>query len=314
MRLLQVLKNLISNSFKFTDIGKVTLYIDTAYSGWDPSIETLQKAKGVVAFTVQDSGIGISPDKQKLIFEAFQQGDGQTSRKYGGTGLGLSISREIATLLGGQLSLISSIPQGGSTFTLFLPDSSPDSIDEVNSADSESTNFETSDTHENTSRYQMEQPLADDRDSIAPGDQTLLIIEDDPKFAKIILDLAREKGFKGVICPRGSQALTLARTINFDAITLDIRIPDVDGWTILDILKRDSELRHIPVDVISVENSPIRGLSSGAFHYLVKPTSRAQIGATMDATRAFIDRPVKNLLLVTSDKEEEHQITELLKK
>ena len=138
--------------------------------------------------------------------------------------------------------------------------------------------------------------IADDRDLIE-GDRVLLIIEDDPTFAKIILDLAREKGFKGIVAMRGLQALELARSHKPDAITLDIHMPDIDGWTILDALKHDPELRHIPVDVITAEDYPLRALSQGAFRYLTKPVSHLQLATTMDATRTFLDRPVKNLCL-----------------
>ncbi|MEI9906958.1 MAG: response regulator [Actinomycetota bacterium] len=315
VRLLQVMKNLISNAFKFTEKGSISVNVNRTFSGWNPENISLESSDEVIAFTVRDTGIGISPDKQRIIFEAFQQGDGETARKYGGTGLGLSISREIAHLLGGELALSASSPQNGSTFTLYLP------INAKNTGILAPPRTDEKTSQSGTLKVQ-DRPLkldtgndptfSDDRSAIEEGDRVLLIIEDDLLFAKIILDLAREKGFKGVISTRGAQALSLARSMKFDAITLDIQIPDVDGWAILDILKRDPDLRHIPIDVITIENNPIRALSLGAFHYLTKPATQGQIGAAMDATRAFIDRPVKSLLLVTSDKNEDKQITELL--
>jgi CheY-like chemotaxis protein len=151
----------------------------------------------------------------------------------------------------------------------------------------------------------------DDRENIN-GERLLLIIEDDPIFAKIILGMAREKGFKGIVATRGAQALELARRHRPDAITLDIHIPDVDGWTILDVLKRDPDLRHIPVDVITVEENPLRALSHGAFQYLTKPVSRAKLAGAIEATSMFLDRPMKNLLLVAANENEDKQITDLL--
>lgn len=299
--------------------------MDRVTSGWSSENENLNRAEEVFAFAVEDTGIGISADKQRIIFEAFQQGDGRTARKYGGTGLGLSISREIARLLGGELSLLRSTREQGSTFVLYLPQNSLSDTGFASTAQSEaatsineqliptgagsSVNLVVPDL---VSGAKSEPGIADDRGAIQEGDRTLLIIEDDPKFAKIILDLAHEKGFKGIIAMRGLQALDLARNYKPDAITLDIHIPDIDGWTVLEILKRDSELRHIPVDVITVEDYPLRALEHGAFRYLTKPVSHVQLASAIEATRTFIDRPVKNLLLVTADKDEQRQITDLL--
>ena len=318
MRILQVMKNLLSNAFKFTEKGKVSVRVNRALSGWSKDNKNLNKADEVFAFTVEDTGLGISADKQLLIFEAFQQGDGGTARKYGGTGLGLSISREIAWLLGGELKLVGSTPQQGSTFALYLPQIRDESgVSETSSA-SEQKSFEEhlpdsggAGTPDQVLSAMHGSVIADDRDLIE-GDRVLLIIEDDPIFAKIILDLAREKGFKGIVAMSGLQALELARSHKPDAITLDIHLPDIDGWTILDALKHDLELRHIPVDVITSDDYPLRALSQGAFRYLTKPVNSLQLATTMDATRTFLDRPVKNLLLVTSDKDERKQITDLL--
>lgn len=318
MRLLQVLKNLLSNAFKFTEKGHVSVHVGLATSGWSVDNENLNKANEVLVFTVEDTGIGISDDKQRIIFEAFQQGDARAARKYGGTGLGLSISREIARLLGGELALVQSTLQQGSVFALYLPQNSAKGGILETTLENEQRSHEvyqsnsddTGTTHKALSAMH-ESSVPDDRDLIE-GERVLLIIEDDPTFAKIILDLAREKGFKGIVAMRGAQALELARVYKPDAITLDIHIPDIDGWTILDTLKRDPELRHIPVDVITVEDHPLRALSRGAFKYLAKPVSRVQLGAAIEATRTFLDRPMKNLLLVAGDKVEGKQITEQL--
>ncbi|MDP1851551.1 MAG: response regulator [Candidatus Planktophila sp.] len=325
MRLLQVIKNLLSNAFKFTEKGQVSLRVNRATSGWSTDNQNLNKADEVFAFTVEDTGIGISADQQFMIFEAFQQGDGGTARKYGGTGLGLSISREIARLMGGELKLLRSATQQGSTFVLYVPQKSlntdaPTPILEsgrtlLSEQHSKPVNADSAvnlDASERALRALHESEAADDRATIKDGDRVLLIIEDDPIFAKIILDLAREKGFKGIVAMRGIQALELVRSYRPDAITLDIHLPDLDGWTILDILKRDHDLRHIPVNIISMENDPLPGLSQGALQHLTKPVSRDQLAAAMDAMYAFLDRPMKNLLLVAADKGEDKQITDLL--
>ncbi len=318
MRLLQVMKNLLSNAFKFTEKGKVSVRVNRALSGWSVENASLNEADEVFVLTVTDSGIGISADKQRIIFEAFQQGDGGTARKYGGTGLGLSISREIAWLLGGELKLVGSTPQQGSTFALYLPQMRDESgVGEASSASEQKSNEEHQPDSGGTGT--PDQVLSAAPGSVIAADsdlmedeRVLLIIENDPKFAKIILDLAGEKGFKGIVATSGLQALELARSHKPDAITLDIHMPDIDGWTILDALKHDPELRHIPVDVITSDDYPLHSLSQGAFRYLTKPVSPLQLATTMDATRTFLDRPVKNLLLVTSDKDEQNQITDLL--
>lgn len=318
-RLLQILKNLLSNAFKFTENGSVTLKIELVKSGWNTENEFLNQAQEVLAFTVIDTGIGISDDKQQIIFEAFQQADVGTSRKYGGTGLGLSISREITRLLNGELKLARSEVGEGSIFVLYLPQydfrdlnlnnqtketkKAPKSSIAVNKAQdkSEPLQLEVANT-----------ALSDDRSSIQQGDRVLLIIEDDIDFAKIILDLAREEGFKGIIAMRGFQVMELIKNYKPDAITLDIYMPDKDGWTILDMLKRDPGLRHIPVQIITVDEDLQRGLSQGAFQFITKPVSRKKLGAAMSTLHAFLDKPLKTLLLVAADKKSQKQITELL--
>lgn len=324
MRLLQVLKNLLANSFKFTEKGTVSLRVDRITSGWSPDHKNLNKADQVFSFTVKDTGIGISDDKKRIIFEAFQQGDGRTSRKYGGTGLGLSISREIAHLLGGELKLAHSVLQEGSEFVLYVPQNRLIDAPTAVSANEHTNptlqpaiprsngNVSTLDTPDRALRSLDDAGITDDRENIVDGDRVLLIIEDDVAFANILLDLAREKGFKGIVALRGAQGLELARSHKPDAITLDIHIPDIDGWTILDLLKQDLDLRHIPVDVITGEDSPIRARSQGAFQYLTKPVDRDQLANAMELTYAFLNRPVKNLLIVTSNKDEEREIIKML--
>ncbi len=305
-RLQQVLKNLLSNAFKFTEQGQVTLRVEPALSGWNPNNGNLNHADTVVAFSVNDTGIGIAADKQKIIFEAFQQADGTTSRKYGGTGLGLSISREIAKLLGGEISLVSQLGQG-STFTLYLPQGEQGRQGR----------------QREQGERQREQPLStayhlptveisDDRGEIQPGDRVLLIVEDDINFARILLDMTRQQGFKGIVALRGVSGLEMARQLKPDAIVLDIRLPDMDGWMVLDRLKHDLNTRHIPVHIISATEGRQRGLQLGAIAYLQKPVAPEALNQALTEIKGFIERQVKNLLVVEDDDVQRHSIVELI--
>ncbi|HEU4799405.1 MAG TPA: response regulator, partial [Gemmatimonadales bacterium] len=313
-RLQQVLKNLLSNAFKFTERGSVSLRAGVANDGWSPGQPELDSAEAVIAFSVTDTGIGISRDKHAVIFEAFQQGDGTTSRKYGGTGLGLSISRQIARLLGGEIRLESE-PGEGSTFTLFLPAAFPLDRDEPSSGEPAPAGSDAPKVPL-ASRFSIlptvERTIADDRAAIVPGDRALLIAEDDPAFAQILLDLAREHGYKGIVAQRADQALALVREYMPTAVTLDLRLPDADGWTILDRLKHDPATRHIPVHVISVEENWQRGLRLGAIDFLTKPASRDSIATSLRSLTDFVDRPVKRLLVVEDDEAQRDSITTLL--
>jgi HAMP domain-containing protein/CheY-like chemotaxis protein len=308
-RLQQVLRNLLSNAFKFTEKGGVTLKVGTAEGS------PLRSGQNWVAFSVTDTGIGIPEDKQRIIFEAFQQADGTTSRKYGGTGLGLAISREIARLLGGEI-VVSSAPGRGSTFTLFLPVEPPAAtLDDTTVLTR--TNGTAADT---ASQPVLRQPSAamalsasaDDRHAITEGDHVVLVIEDDAMFASVLLELAREQGFKGLIATDGAAALALAHRYKPHAITLDIGLPDMDGWALLDLLKHDPRTRHVPIHVISVDDQKKRGLKAGAFGFLEKPVDRDSLLGALSRTKEFIDRPVKNLLLVEDDDNQRMSITELL--
>jgi signal transduction histidine kinase/DNA-binding response OmpR family regulator/HAMP domain-containing protein len=297
-RLQQILKNLLSNAFKFTHDGGVELSIYRASNGWNPANQSLNSASSVVAYSVHDTGIGIAADKLRVIFEAFQQADGTTSRKYGGTGLGLSISREICRLLGGEI-MVESKPGVGSTFTLYLPMTH----DFTKATVSHTTAPQPSQivvSRESTPLL-VASELTDDRQNIQPGDRVLLIIEDDAKFGRILLDLAHDRGFKAVVSATGSGALPLVRRFNPSVITLDINLPDMDGWRLLDILKRSAETRHIPIHIISVDDPRERGLQMGAFSVLEKPVDHATLQQALARTEEFIARKVKELLLVEDD-------------
>jgi CheY-like chemotaxis protein len=311
-----VLKNLLSNAFKFTERGSVSLSARLATEGWNPEQEILNAANAVVAFSVRDTGIGIPKEKHGVIFEAFQQGDTGTSRKYGGTGLGLSISRQITRLLGGEIR-IQSAPGEGSTFTLFLPVIYPAPVqaapvtEETGAIAAEALPMLTA-----ASRVVLapvvEREVADDRSVIEEGDRILLIAEDDPNFAQILLDLARDRGFRGLVANRADRALAMAKEYRPTAVTLDLRLPDADGWTILDRLKHDPATRHIPVHIISVEENWQRGLRLGAIDFMTKPATKDSLSDALTTLHEFVDRPIKRLLVVEDDEVARRSIVELI--
>jgi CheY-like chemotaxis protein len=315
MRLKQVLRNLLSNAFKFTERGSVLLRVAAvpgAARTWDST--QLTRASEVVAFSVVDSGIGVPLEKQRIIFEAFQQADGSTSRKFGGTGLGLSISREIAKLLGGELE-VRSEPGKGSIFTLYVPRlytprSAPP---ELTGRPSIRLLKEQNSEAETVPVYVAETPaLPDDRATLKSGDRVLLIIEDDPAFAKTLLDLARERNFAGIVASTGTQAMELAKSLKPDGITLDLGLPDMDGWVLLDRFKHTPETRHIPVHIISGDDNPQRGLQQGALAFLQKPVTRGDLESVLDKLETFLERRVKRLLVVEDDDTQRQSIIELI--
>ncbi|HET8722204.1 MAG TPA: response regulator, partial [Nitrospira sp.] len=309
-RLQQILKNLLSNAFKFTSHGHVAMNVRIAGEGWTPEHPVLSRAHTVMALSISDTGIGIAPEKQKLIFEAFQQADAGTSRKYGGTGLGLAISRELATLLGGEIKLTSE-PRQGSTFTLYLPlvYTGP-STTEIRPAAALSSGGPAPALA--ILPVVGDEKIADDRDSIKDGDLVVLIVEDDPHYARVLLGLARDKGFKGIVATRGKQALDLALEYVPAAITLDIFLPDMLGWTVLNNLKLNPKTRHIPVQIISLEEERQHGLAHGAFSYMVKPVTTEGLESCFDRIRNFITPHLKRLLVVEDNEIESRSITELL--
>jgi HAMP domain-containing protein/CheY-like chemotaxis protein/signal transduction histidine kinase len=322
-RLQQVLKNLLSNAVKFTEKGSISLAMSVARSGWSLDNECLNRAGTVVAFAVADTGIGIPKEKHRIIFEAFQQADGSTSRKYGGTGLGLSISREIARLLGGEIKLESE-PEQGSTFTLYVPAEYVRPPEKPRKGTAPAPSVPLLEGPEGTAAAavqavlalpaveEVEQPVEDDRETIQPGERVLLIVEDDVRFAQILLDLARERGFKGVIVQRAGRVTQMVKSFSPSAITLDIHLPDRDGWTVLDQLKHDPATRHIPVQVISVEDERQRGIGLGAVSYLIKPVSKEALEKTLNDLKEFSERPVKRLLVVEDDEVQRKSILDLL--
>jgi HAMP domain-containing protein/CheY-like chemotaxis protein/signal transduction histidine kinase len=313
-RLEQVLRNLLSNAFKFTDSGKVELRISAAEPAPYLVAPTLVEAEKVVAISVIDTGIGIPKDKQRIIFEAFQQGDSGSNRRHGGTGLGLTISREIVRLLGGEIHL-SSEPSEGSTFTVYLP--------ETYSAVAGSSDFQIAGLRKTESAAQPQDvtlpqdlfsktEFIDDRYDIRAGNKTLLIIDDDEKFSAIMMDIAHQKGFKVIIAYKGDTGLALAHEFIPDAIILDIDLPIMDGWTVLARLKHHPRTRHIPVQIISIMEERHRGMQEGALAYLMKPVSSDSLDIALEKILDFINRGMKTLLVVEDDEVQRKAIAEMI--
>ncbi len=335
-RLEQVLKNLLSNAFKFTSEGTVSVTMRMAEKNRRFQNPALNTSGGVIAFAVADTGVGIASDKQRLIFEAFQQADGTTSRKFGGTGLGLSISREIARLLGGEIR-VESTPGKGSSFTLFLPSKYKElgpegnrgtratTIDVVDAP--RSPRVTANPTWRSTpvtataanganltvpERRAQQYVVEDDHESVEPGDRTLLIVENDANFAKILLGMAREKGFKGIVALDGDSGLAAAHEYRPDAVTLDIDMPGMDGWKVLERLKHHPGTRHIPVHIISGVERRQQGLKLGAMAYLEKPVSKEALDDAFARIATFIQDVPKHLLVVEDDENQRKSIVELI--
>jgi CheY-like chemotaxis protein/GAF domain-containing protein len=302
-RLQQVLKNLLSNAFKFTAQGQVSLSVSAVSEGWSAGHPVLGQVANVVVFEVTDTGIGIPVEKQKLIFEAFQQADASTSRKYGGTGLGLAISRELANLLGGEIQLRST-PGTGSTFRLLLP------VRYVGAASVARPALPMVAVPALSERI-VEQ-IMDDRENIAPDDTLLLIVEDDPHYARILMDIAHEEGFKVITAARGEDALELAEEYNPAAVSLDIFLPDMLGWTVMSQLKKNAKTRHIPVQIITLDEDRQHALARGAFSFVPKPTSAEGVRMALSKIKAYVQPRRKRLLVVEDNPAEQLSISALL--
>ncbi len=312
-RLQQVLKNLLSNACKFTEQGGVRLNVSISAGGWSEDHPILSRAAAVVSFEVTDTGIGIPFEKQRIIFEAFQQADAGTSRKYGGTGLGLAISRELAGLLGGEIRLRST-PGKGSAFTLYLPQTyMGPSGSSVATLEAKASPSGLSPQLSSTSPLEIPaERIADDREMIEPGNAVLLIIEDDLHYARLLCDLARDSGFKVLLAMRGAEGLALAREFHPTAISLDVFLPDMVGWTVLNHLKQDPDTRHIPVQILTVDEERRHALARGAFAFVTKPATAEELDAAFIRIREFAAAPRKRLLIVEDNPAEQLSIRELL--
>jgi len=310
-RLQQVLKNLLSNAFKFTEQGGVRLSVAPGPTGWSEGHPILSKSGSVIAFEVSDTGIGIPGDKQRIIFEAFQQADAGTSRKYGGTGLGLAISRELATLLGGEIQLRST-PGKGSTFTLYLPQTyvGP-SAPTLPTTDGKPFSAPLQLARLNVTELPTEK-IEDDRENLQPDDNVLLIVEDDPQYAQILRDLAHDKGFKVLVAMRGADALAVAREYHPSAVSLDVFLPDMLGWTVLNHLKQDAATRHIPVQMLTLDEDRHHGLARGAFSFITKPTTTEGLEKALTRIKEYSSSRRKRLLVVEDTPAEQFTIQELL--
>jgi CheY-like chemotaxis protein/signal transduction histidine kinase len=303
----QVIKNLLSNAFKFTEQGAVQLI-------FEPDDE-------MIAIRVRDSGIGMTPDQQQRVFEAFQQADGSTSRKYGGTGLGLTISREMTAKLGGRIGLESE-PGKGSVFTLYLPlhrpkaestpAAAPVSIPVTPSEERFAPPAKKVLVAPITISKPVPPPVDDDRDQIHKGDKVLLVIEDDAKFAEVLYDYAHKKDFKCVVAGDGESGLKLASVHPPDAILLDLNLPGMSGWFVLDTLKDDASLRHIPVHILSGASPTMDAYKRGALGFLSKPVSQEQLDGVFSTIEEFLLRDIKTLLIVEDDKVLRHSVRQLL--
>src|SRR5262249_52914947 len=307
-RLQQVLKNLLSNAFKFTEHGGVRLNVSAAPRGREAQHSVLNQSPAVVAFEVSDTGIGIPLEKQKIIFEAFQQADASTSRKYGGTGLGLAICRELANLLGGEIHLRSS-PGVGSAFTLYLPIKYAGASNPVRVLPNLERPFPS--VLPELPDRPVEQ-ITDDRLDLEPGEAILLIVEDDPHYVRVMMDLARDTGFKVLVAMRGADALDLARQYQPTAVSLDVFLPDMLGWTVLSQLKQNPLTRHIPVQIITLDEDRHHGLSRGAFSFVTKPITTDGLEDALARIKEYTTRRRKRLLVVEDNPDERLSIAELL--
>ncbi len=324
-RLEQILKNLLSNAFKFTAEGEVKIRIARPNSNVILSISGLDH-RNSIAFSVIDTGIGLAPENQKLIFEAFQQVDARNNKQFQGTGLGLSISRELSKLLGGEIQ-VQSQKGKGSAFTLYLPldyySVKKSKTDQPNTPESNSHTFDEAKKNidEPFLRKKLEtsqvpvsekNPLNDDRNHLASSDRSILIIEDDLKFAEILLGLTREKNFKAICAVDGESGIHFAHHHQPNAIILDIGLPGIDGWTVMEKLKSHPDTRHIPVHFISATDNAIQAKKMGAIGFLSKPVTMEQLHETFKKIESVISKKVKNLLVIEKDVDQKNKILALI--
>lgn len=314
-RLEQIIRNLLSNAFKFTEKnGRVSLSISKAGPHVAFNRPELTAVKDVLAFSVTDTGIGIPREKLSIIFEAFQQVDGSTKRKYGGTGLGLSISRELAHTLGGEVH-VESEEGAGSTFTLYLPsvfDPAMISSGSRHVGIREKNGRRTKETIKTDKAPTTGEIADDDKGTVTAESRVILIMEDDIAFARVLLDFVRERQYKGIVADQGNTGLSFARHYKPDAILLDMKLPVMDGAEVLRQLKNDPELRHIPVQIISGYDMKKQGLELGALGFIRKPVTHDGLRKAFDKIEDFISRRMKRLLIVEDDRQHNESVKELI--
>jgi CheY-like chemotaxis protein/two-component sensor histidine kinase len=329
-RLNQILKNLLSNAFKFTEKGEVSLKIFQAKKTWRPGVPSLDNASTVVAFSISDTGIGIPLEKQSIIFEAFQQAEGSTSRKYGGTGLGLSISRGLAELLGGTIELESQAGRG-STFTLYLPlqsvpNTAPREVSEsikviqqlqldVDGKQMDNLLDQLRNTNEGVTMdivSEMINETGDDRTHIQHDDKVVLIVEDDLRFGKILIDKAHSLNMKAVVATNYLEVFDFINRFTPIAITLDVKLPDTSGWKVIDLLRNDLNYRHIPIHVISGEENRTLALKRGARSFWFKPLGNDMLDLLFNDILNYHQRTVKHIMLVEDNEIDSSQIAKIL--
>nr|ACN58987.1 GAF sensor hybrid histidine kinase [uncultured bacterium BLR19] len=332
-RLNQILKNLLSNAFKFTEKGEVSLRIYSAKKSWKPGLPTLDSAPTVVAFSISDTGIGIPQEKQLIIFEAFQQAEGSTSRKYGGTGLGLSISRGLAELLGGTIELESQAGMG-STFTLYIPLTSVTNniatrevsesmkviqqlqLDEAgNQINSLLGNLRiTNDGVEARNMdivSEMINETGDDRSNIQANDKVVLVVEDDLRFGRIIIEKAHENGLKAIVATNYLEVFDFINRFMPIAITLDVKLPETSGWKVIDLLRNDLTYRHIPIHVISGEENKVLALKRGARSFILKPLNNDILNSLFEDIITYHNKEKKSILIVEDNELDSSQIAKM---
>ena len=316
-RLEQILKNLLANAMKFTEMGTVTLKVSLPRAETTFTLKTLASNTSI-AFHVIDTGVGIPKEKMQIIFEAFQQQDGSTSRKYGGTGLGLAIAKELAHLLGGEIQLQSSSGKG-SCFSLYLPMEFQKMTDETPAADLQVSQEEKDEGLPQTtvetlsSTLSAQQYISDDSKNIYGGDKTILVIEDDKNFAKILRDHCRQNGFKCLVAGNGRTGICLANEYKLQGILLDIGLPDIDGHQVLEQLKFSLKTRHIPVQIISArDDNPNRLLREGAIGYLAKPVNDDQLNEILHKFIELSQTDIRKILVIEDDKGSQQAISKIL--
>ncbi len=295
LRLLQILRNLLSNAFKFTEKGTVSLQIQNAPG-----------QPGYIDFIVEDSGIGISPEKQEIIFDAFRQADGSTRRKYGGTGLGLSITRELVKLLGGSIRLDSQ-PEKGSRFTVTLPIQKPVAVEPENSASMDNASpagrqaiapFPVDQQSEAYLSKRIPENIPDDRAQVQQGDKTIVIVEDDTGFARALLNFTRQRGYKGIVAVRGDEGIELVKQFRPHGVLLDIELPVKSGWQVMEELKQNPATRHIPIHVMSGHEVRNKSLLQGAINFMNKPVDMEQMNEVFRKIEYIIEQKPRKVLIV----------------